>query len=965
MNMKFLRILATVLFVLLAVLSACTGKESSKAAPVAVNGVLDLRNWNIEKDGPVKLQGQWDFYWKDFVSPDAFSGVNVPVPTVYANVPGFWKNIRIGGKNLPVEGFATYHLRILLNRAGRDLVIKHHTIHTAHRMFINGILKGQDGKLAVTAGDEIPDNLPDVVDAGIDKNVMDVVIHVSNFSSFNCGLGETIKIGVKKQILDTWRKALYVDVFLKGSIIVIGLFYLIIYLFRRQDRANLLFGVFCLMLALIIESIGENYFYRLMLPGVPYKVRLVLNDCCVFLAVAVFTSFIRELFPLETPRIFVKAVWMVSLLFSAATLVFPSIIYVRLLIYYQFFIIIPWGIILTGMIIIAVIRKREAAIIVLSGFALLFLSTAGDILSLNAIISSFSIPYMQFGIFFFIMCMASALALRMTRAFRAQEILSEKLTVKSRELTEKNIELDNDIAIRIQTERELTDTRNYLDNVFNSLSSILASADSSGRITQWNTRAETFTGIKEEDAKGLYLWDCLTFLKEFRDDIMNVINERNPRMFDNINNEETSGRYFKITLSPLKFSDSGGVVVSAEDCTELVMKEKQLRHAQKMETIGTLAGGLAHDFNNVLAGIIGPISLIQYKMDAHGVPDKEFMEKQLSVMSVSANRAADMIKQLLAVSKRREMDFTAIDLNDSIRNVLAICENSIDKAIKIKVSYSSKAVVLGDQTQIEQVLLNLCVNAVHAMTIMRPDNDPYKGELSVSIEKFKTDPVFCLNHQEALSGEYWRLSVQDTGVGMTEDIKAKIFDPFFTTKEIDKGTGLGLSMVYSIVKQHKGFMSVYSEPMIGSQFNIFLPSIEDMLMRNEKVSDKLVHLDGKTVLIVDDEAFIRDSLRTMAEEFGLKAIDAPDGEEALLIFEKEKDSIDIVILDMMMPKKSGRQTMKEMMDMKKDVRIIISSGFSRDDRVESMISLGAKAFIHKPYTIEKLNEALKEAFLVK
>jgi len=701
-----------------------------------------------------------------------------------------------------------------------------------------------------------------------------------------------------------------------------------------------------------------------MLPGIPYKFRLVLNDCCVFLAIAFFTSFIRQLFPGETPRIFARAVWIISLLFSAATLMVSSIIYVRLLIIYQFYIIIPWGIIVIGFIIHAIIKKREASLIVIAGFIILFTSVVCDILSLNAVINSFSVPYMQFGIFSFILCMASAIALRLTKAFRAQEMLSEKLIAKSRELMEKNIELDSDILKRIEAEHELTNTRNYLDNVFNSLSSILVSADSEGRITQWNTKAETFTGIKADKTKGLLVWDCLKFIKGFKDNVIKVINERKPEIFDNVFNEETAGKYFTITLSPLKFPEAGGVVISAEDCTELVMKEKLLRQAQKMETIGILSGGLAHDFNNVLAGIVSPISLIQYKINAQGMPDRDFMEKQLSIMNNSSNRAADMIKQLLAVSKRREMEFAAIDLNVAVKNVMSICESSIDKTIIIKASYfSQKAIIFGDQTQIEQVLLNLCVNAAHSMTIMRSENTPYEGELSVSIDKIKTDSFFCSTHPDALPGNYWKVSVQDTGIGMTPDIKAKIFDPFFSTKDVDKGTGLGLAMVCNIVKEHKGFLSVYSEPLVGSLFNIFLPSTEVSFEQRDQSFNRLTNLSGKRVLIVDDEAFIRDTLKAMVEELGMSTVEASNGEEALQIFQKEKDKIDAVILDMTMPKKAGKQTMMEMMNIKKGIRIIISSGFSRDDRVESMINLGARVFIHKPYTFQKLIEALNEIFI--
>jgi len=262
----------------------------------------------------------------------------------------------------------------------------------------------------------------------------------------------------------------------------------------------------------------------------------------------------------------------------------------------------------------------------------------------------------------------------------------------------------------------------------------------------------------------------------------------------------------------------------------------------------------------------------------------------------------------------------------------------------------------------EQILLNLCVNAYHAMTIMRGDNEKPGGELVVSVEKIPSDTQFCMNHAGAKGDFYWDVSITDTGIGMDGKTMAKIFDPFFTTKEKGKGTGLGLAMVYNIVQQHKGFIDVNSEIGTGSRFDVFFPVCgrDEEGVRAVPHEPVAVPRGEGLILVVDDEDVIRTTARAMLEEAGYSVLEASNGMEAISIFRDRHQEIVAVLLDIVMPKKSGEETFLEMKEIQPDVKVLLASGFRLDDRVASIMSRGVKGFLQKPYTLEKLAASIHE-----
>ncbi len=514
--------------------------------------------------------------------------------------------------------------------------------------------------------------------------------------------------------------------------------------------------------------------------------------------------------------------------------------------------------------------------------------------------------------------------------------------------------------------KEKNKLHEYLINIINSMQSILFSIDKNNSITQWNKAASLYTNIKKSDAIGKKIENVFSEFKKYLPVCAEVIRYKNIKILPKEILCKSNNIYYNINFFPLFGNTNPGVVIRIDDITEIEKMQQQLLQSQKMESIGILAGGLAHDFNNILCNISASTTLMQHKIKSIINTPKKSVQNMLNplldIINQSTSRASNVVKQLLNLSKITELKFEPIDLNKSVQNVIKICENTFDKSIEIIMSYfPEKALINADITQIEQVLLNICINASHAMTFMRSKEKNYGGTLSIKIENFLLDLVQLQTHPYANIGEYWKISINDTGVGINKDILTKIFDPFFTGKKKGEGTGLGLAMAYNIIKHHKGFIDVYSEPDIGTTFNIFIPAyspgkkqIEDKKPQKYKKIKK----GTGVILIIDDEKNICIAAQAILKECGYKTITANNGEEALKIYKKKHKNINAIILDMQMPKMSGLEVFLAMKKIEKNVKVILTSGFGQDSRVKKAIQSGINIFIQKPYTMTDLSNAV-------
>lgn len=556
-----------------------------------------------------------------------------------------------------------------------------------------------------------------------------------------------------------------------------------------------------------------------------------------------------------------------------------------------------------------------------------------------------------------------------TKPIELEEILARINThIKIRELQKNflnlNKNLEREVAVRT---KELKESTTRFRSLIETISDWIWEINEENIFTYSSPRVKDLLGYDPSEVLGKSIF---AFLPD------DQFKTRNLSLLEMIGKREGFARYQKKLVHKtgdiVMFETSAVPILDANgnfcgfrgvnrDITERVKIEAQLLQVQKMETVGTLAGGFAHDFNNLLGAMMASTSVMKSRIENNMDIEPETLSDYIETMSECSDRGADITKQLLSLSRKQELKLGALNLNTAIENVVKICKMSFNKSIGINVKYAETTpIAKADATSIEQVLLNLCVNAEHAMTIMR-SKEKWGGDIEISISKKRLDSLFCLLHPEAFPQDYWIISVLDTGIGMDDDTISNIFNPFYTTKPVEKGTGLGLSMVYNILMQHQGFVDVNSEVGQGSVFNIYLPvynnsEVDDSISDDD---DEISEKKGK-VLVIDDEKIIRQSLASMLEECGLQVITARSGVLGLDIYSKNHHEISMVILDLNMPEMSGAETFEKLCEINSDVRVLLISGSKESRHIKSLLNKGVKGFLAKPFSLKPFSSMVKK-----
>ncbi len=411
-----------------------------------------------------------------------------------------------------------------------------------------------------------------------------------------------------------------------------------------------------------------------------------------------------------------------------------------------------------------------------------------------------------------------------------------------------------------------------------------------------------------------------------------------------------------------------GIVGITRDISERVAIEQerekikeQLAQSQKMEALGTLVGGLAHDFNNFLAGIIGSFEILSFTLKKEKLKNKDYIEKYLNLGMESSKRSAGLINQLLILSKRHEIKLSPLDINNSLNHVYELCSSSFPKSVELDFrTEETPLIIMGDMLQIEQVLLNLCINASHAMTFMRSPEEKQGGTLTVKAEKVKSDYIMKENYpDEAGNVDHWiRIKISDTGVGFDNDIKQRIFEPFFSTKNKKDSTGLGLAISYNIIKKHGGIVNAYSEPGSGSCFSIYFPVYNDNKKLSPEDNDEHIIQGTGTILVIDDESTILNIAEGFLKECGYNVIIAEGADKGIEIYQNRFSGISAVLIDLSMPGKSGIEVFKKLREINSDVKAIISSGMLDNEIKEIAMEMGVKETANKPYMAAELSRKI-------
>ena len=530
---------------------------------------------------------------------------------------------------------------------------------------------------------------------------------------------------------------------------------------------------------------------------------------------------------------------------------------------------------------------------------------------------------------------------------KARDRLEDQVKERNDELLKANALLKQEIIERKQAEKALQESEEKYRNLYNNAPvGLFRTEVSNGKILEANAHAAKLFGYDKLDE---FTSECV-FADHYvdpgvREKLLSELREKGEvrdfeAQFSRKDGSSIWARYYA-RINPEKGYMEGVTI----DITQQKKLETQFQQAQRMEAIGTLAGGVAHDFNNLLMAIQGRATLML--MDT--LPSEPHY-KHLKGIEESVSSATTLTKQLLGFARGGKYEVKPSDPNEIVAKSSELFGRT-KKEISILSKFQKKIrIVEVDPGQIEQVLLNLYVNALHAM--------PGGGELRLETKNVALDANF-VKPFFVKPGKYVKISVTDTGEGMDEKTRQRIFDPFFTTKAMGRGTGLGLASAYSIIKNHGGIINVTSKKGKGSTFDIYLPASEKQVIETERLSEEIV-MGRETVLLVDDEEMVIQVGKQMLEKLGYKVLIAKSGKKAIDVYNKKKNKIDMVILDLIMPDMGGGETYSKLKEINPDIKVLLSSGYSIDGSPKEIMDQGCNGFVQKPFNMNDLSKNLKE-----
>ena len=539
---------------------------------------------------------------------------------------------------------------------------------------------------------------------------------------------------------------------------------------------------------------------------------------------------------------------------------------------------------------------------------------------------------------------------------------AEKMEVNI--LSSMNTALQEEIALRNQTEkalrksedknREIYSKAKRAEQIYRSLlhssADAIATYDLKGRTVYISPAFTKIFGWTLEEMKG----KRMPFVPQSESEstmaiIRNLVEDGTQCQGFETKRYAKDGRLLDVSISASRYNDHEGnpigTLVILRDISEKKRLESQLQYIERMEAIGTLAGGIAHDFNNLMMGMLGNISLILYDIGS----ESPYYEKLKNIEKLIQS-GSKLTSQLLGYARKGKYEVRPINLNQLVEESSETFGRTRKEIVIHREFAEDLSSVMADEAQIQQILMNLFINAADAMP---GGGDLFLKTLNVTHEDIRDKPY------KPRSGDYILLKVSDTGTGMGQKVMDRIFEPFFTTKDLGRGSGLGLASVYGIIKGHGGYIDVESRKGQGAIFNIFLPASERSIQKTSEISERIMG-GNETILLVDDEALIIDVGVQLLEKLGYTVLEAQSGRDAVRIFMERNHTIDMLILDMVMPDMGGGEVYDRIKRIDPKVKVLLASGYSIDGQATEILERGCEGFIQKPFNMEDLSKKIRE-----
>lgn len=760
--------------------------------PQATKGVINLSAWDFARNGAIDLDGEYEFYWQQLVTPEDFSRGQLP-PIHYMHVPDSWKGHTVAGQKLPGIGYATYRLTILLNPAAPRLALKFLDMGTAFTVFANGKQILAVGAVGQTAETSAPRYAPQIVEVPGDSNRLELVYHVSNFDHNRGGAWEKIRLDTPEQLAKVRDRRLTLDLIFFGSIFSLGLYHLTLFSLRKTDRAPLLFGFYCLLVAVRLLTTMERFLLHLF-PELSWELFVKIEYLSYYPAVAIFALFIYRLFRQDFYK---PALWAMLALSISATMIVvltPARIFTQTLFGFQIFTItaLAYGL---GLLVVCTRRQREGAALILVGFLFLAAAVVNDILDANEIIQTGHLVH--FGLFIFIFSHAFILSSRYATAFKT-------IDRQRGDLVTANDKLQLEIAERRLAEETLQLSEARYRTLYDNNPSMYFTLDAQGFILSVNHFGAEQLGYTVHELEGSLVLNIFhpadqpEVLRQLRECLQNPA-EVYHWEFRKIR-QDGSMLWVKEHARAVKnFQGAVVVFIVCEDITEHKAAEQALRESEKLAATGRMAARIAHEINNPLAAIKTAFHLI-----GRGLPPEHRYHHYLDKIDKDINRIADIVYRMLELYRPEQNTPNTFHVEALLKSIIETMRPNVARQqIEIKLNNTGPASTVHlPENRLRDVLTTLIQNAIEV--------SPTGGKIFINT---------------AIAPQKLQISVIDQGRGIAAKDRAHVFEPFYTTKNHSangSGIGLGLAVCKSLVEAMNGEIDFKSKTGEGTEFRLII-----------------------------------------------------------------------------------------------------------------------------------------------